>query len=83
MSGFSEKDVDGVHAFLQWKNTDACFDFYCECGAHCHFDGFFGYFVQCPHCKTAWEMPCMLIPRKANNETRDNPQMMEPDEDMQ
>ena len=30
--------------FLQWKNTQACFDFYCPCnpGEPQHFDGHFG-----------------------------------------
>lgn len=53
------------HVFLQWKGTDVCLDFHCECGAHCHFDGDFAYALKCPHCGTLWEMPIYLYPRKA------------------
>lgn len=86
MTGFlDDGEVDGCHVFLQWKGTDACFDFYCECGAHCHFDGDFAYAVKCPHCEAVWEMPCILVPRKVNDKTyqywRENPKMMERDED--
>lgn len=55
--------------FIQWKGTDVCMDFYCECGAHCHFDGDFAYAVKCPHCATIWEMPCHMFPRKADERT--------------
>lgn len=51
-------------AFIQWKGTDVCMDFHCECGAFCHFDGDFAYSVKCPHCQTVWQMPCMMYPRK-------------------
>src|ERR1700723_629744 len=67
--------------FLQWKGTDACFDFYCECGAHCHFDGDFAYFVQCPHCQVVWEMPCRMWPRRANKEDWDRAKVLDHDED--
>ena len=50
--------------FLQWKGTDACFDFHCECGAFCHFDGMFAYNVRCPKCKSVYQMPFNLFPRK-------------------
>ena len=49
-------------AFLQWKNTDACFDFYCTCGKPSHFDGYFAYRVKCCFCGTLWRMPHMLLP---------------------
>jgi hypothetical protein len=67
--------------FLQWKGPDACFDFYCECGAHCHFDGDFAYFVQCPHCLVIWEMPCLIWPRLAQKEDWYRAKVLEPDED--
>ena len=57
------------YAFIQWKGTDLCMDFHCECGAHCHFDGMFAYTVQCPHCSTVWEMPQTVVPRKADAKT--------------
>lgn len=78
-------DGDKPHAFIQWKGTDLCMDFSCECGAMCHFDGMFAYTVKCPHCGTVWEMPTILFPRKASEKThaywRDNAQRLEPDED--
>lgn len=71
--------------FVQWKGTDVCMDFHCECGAFCHFDGFFAYTVQCPHCKTVWEMPSKIYPRKVSEKTfthwRDNPKILERDEE--
>jgi hypothetical protein len=87
MSGFiDDQDDKRPHVFLQWKGTDACFDFHCECGASCHFDGDFAYAVKCPHCGTVWEMPCILYPRKADERLdpywRENPKELQPDEDM-
>ena len=73
------------HAFVQWKGTDVCMDFYCDCGAHCHFDGNFAYAVKCPHCQTIWEMPCFVFPRKADDQTYPGhvefAKMLEADED--
>jgi len=43
------------HGWIQWKGTDVCIDLYCACGAHLHFDGYFMYYVQCPHCKQTYE----------------------------
>lgn len=83
--GFNLSGTEKPHAFIQWKGTDVCIDFRCECGAHCHFDGYFAYTVKCPHCETVWEMPQHLFPRKADDTTSEywrlNPQVMEPDED--
>lgn len=85
MSGFSDDETVNPHAFIQWKGTDVCMDFYCECGAHCHFDGYFAYAVKCPHCKTIWEMPCYVKPRKADERTYPNhvetAKNLDPDED--
>lgn len=63
------KEERAPSVFLQWKGTDVCMDFYCECGAHCHFDGYGAYFVKCPHCSTIWQMPCHMFPRKAAADT--------------
>lgn len=83
--GFSYDGVERPHAFVQWKGTNVCMDFHCECGAHCHFDGYFAYTVKCPHCGTVWEMPFNVFPRKVCDATypywRDNPKMLEPDEE--
>ena len=56
-------DPDETNAFIQWKGTDVCLDFNCECGGTCHFDGYFAYVIECPHCDKRWEMPMILFPR--------------------
>lgn len=78
-------DTDEPYCFIQWKGTDICMDFYCKCGAHLHFDGYFAYAVRCPHCSTVWEMPSRLFPREACDKTYpghiEMAKEMEPDED--
>lgn len=49
--------------FIQWKGTDVCLDFTCECGWGGHFDGYFAYVIKCAGCGRLWEMPCYLAPR--------------------
>ncbi len=79
--GFGLVGNDEPHAFLQWKATDAFFDFYCKCGAHCNFGGYFAYFVRCPHCKTVWQMPWDLFPRQVSeDEVQGSIVDLEPDE---
>lgn len=72
MSDAKGFDLDAQHneasAFIQWKGTDVCMDFRCECGASGHFDGFSAYVVKCPDCGTEWEMPMILFPRKSQRE---------------
>lgn len=70
-------------AFLQWKGTDACFDFYCVCGKHVHCDGYFANYVECPHCNTVFEMPHMLYPTVIDRSAAlpNEPKMMEADDD--
>lgn len=84
-AGFTYGAVQSPHAFLQWKGTEACFDFKCECGALCHYDGYFAYTVKCPHCMTVYEMPFILYPRKvcdeSNPEWRKDPKILYPDEE--
>ncbi|WP_319502559.1 hypothetical protein [uncultured Draconibacterium sp.] len=48
-------DFDG---FIQWKGTDVCMDFHCECGQHNHYDGYFGYEVKCKKCGTHYAPSC-------------------------
>ena len=62
--GCSFREMPSPYVFLQWKGTDACFDFYCKCGAHCHFDGDFAYNVKCPHCERVYQMPFILFPKE-------------------
>lgn len=79
--GFNFEEGDTPQAFIQWKGTDVCVDFYCECGAHCHFDGYFAHVLKCPHCETKWEMPHTVFPRRAAADSMRDAQLMEPDED--
>lgn len=53
---------DRPSAFLQWKGTNACLDFWCACGVQFHFDGYFGIQLTCGACGQAWELPHMLTP---------------------
>lgn len=77
---------DQPHAFIQWKGTDVCMDFHCECGACCHFDGDFAYTVRCPHCEAVWEMPRNIFPRKVDHRTpehwREYPKELDRDQDL-
>ena len=49
--------LPGTHTFIQWKGTEVCMDFSCECGGGGHFDGMFAYYVRCPDCGKVWTMP--------------------------
>ena len=84
-TGFLDDEHTAVRpsAFQQWKGTDVCMDFYCECGAHCHFDGYFAYAVQCPHCERKWEMPCVWYPRPLPAGYRGRAVTLERDEDIE
>jgi uncharacterized protein (DUF983 family) len=43
---------------IQWHGTDICMDLICpECGEHSHFDGYFAFVIQCPHCTARFKMP--------------------------
>ena len=44
-------------AFIQYKGTDICLDFHCECGASGHFDGEFAYALKCHACGKSFAMP--------------------------
>ena len=77
---FSFSKVPDPHAFVQWKGTDVCMDFHCDCGAHCHFDGMFAYAVKCQHCGAEWEMPFNLFPRRKPASSQALVQLLEPDE---
>jgi len=72
--------IKKTRAFIQWKGTDACMDFHCECGQHCHIDSYFVYSVECPGCKTIWEMPIHLFPRKQAKDSTNIVFKPEPDD---
>lgn len=50
--------------FIQWKGTDVCLDFYCECGAHGHLDSDFAYYVECPKCGARYELGTEVSARR-------------------
>lgn len=54
-AGFDEKPLP--NASIQWKGTDVCLDFRCECGFRGHFDGEFAYHLKCEGCGRTWTMP--------------------------
>lgn len=54
--------------FIQWKGTDLCMDFSCECGEHNHYDGYFAYYVKCAGCGQVYEMDTKVKMKKTNKE---------------
>lgn len=60
-TGWPRPDV-----FIQWKNTSACFDFHCVCGAkddhadHLDADAPTPGFIRCPHCGQLYRLPDTL-----------------------
>jgi len=52
--------------FIQWKGTDLCMDFHCECGEHNHYDGFFAYHVKCNGCGQVYKMDTTVKMEKTN-----------------
>jgi hypothetical protein len=44
------------NAFIQWKGTNSCVDYYCTCGEQFHIDDSFVYAVQCPYCERRFEV---------------------------
>ena len=54
-----------TYVFIQWKGTNPCMDFHCDCGAHHHVCGdYFCYALKCGECGAIWEMPSILYPRR-------------------
>lgn len=50
--------------FIQWKGTNICMDFYCDCGTHNHYDGYFGHHVKCKGCKQVYKMDTKIMMEK-------------------
>jgi hypothetical protein len=49
------------YIYVQWKGTELCGDFHCECGASGHIDDGFAYSVLCEGgCGRVWELPVNL-----------------------
>ena len=62
--GWPTRDLDPPSAYIQWKGTRVCMDFWCTCGAQFHIDDDFTYAVQCPHCDRVFEMSSMIEARE-------------------
>jgi hypothetical protein len=49
--------IEGTSVFIQWKGTEVCLDFYCDCGTQGHYDGDFAYALRCAECGRVWQLP--------------------------
>lgn len=67
--------IEETHVFIQYKGTDICLDFRCECGAVGHFDGDFAYALRCAECGETWGMPhdIQLVKGFSNGSVKDIP----------
>lgn len=59
---------ESYRVYIQYKGTDICMDFHCECGNDTHFDGDFTYAVRCPYCKGVYELSSYINTRKLTPE---------------
>lgn len=75
----TEHDSPGEF-FIQYKGTDLCADFYCDCGKHLHYDGYFAYAVKCAVCGAIWELPQTLKMTKVES-SQWTPILLEEDDD--
>jgi len=75
--------IDGASVFIQWKGTDVCLTFRCECGSTGHFDGSFAYQLRCGSCGRVWDMPhsFALIPQRRFDHEVIQDVEMDPDDD--
>jgi len=60
MSDWAIRSLPKPCAFIQWKGTDVCADYYCVCGESFHIDAMFVYAVECPHCHRVFEVSSMI-----------------------
>ena len=60
MSAWATRELARPNAFLQWKGTRVCADYYCVCGGQFHIDDDFAYAVRCPHCKRCFEVSSVI-----------------------
>jgi hypothetical protein len=51
--------------FIQWKGTDICMDFWCDCGTQNHYNGYFAYYVQCKGCKQVYKLDSKVMMQKS------------------
>lgn len=43
--------------YINWKDTDLCGNFRCECGSEFHIDAYFVFAVECSACGVIWKTP--------------------------
>lgn len=53
---FRPDETDKPHGWIQWKGTNVCMDFHCQCGAMGHVDADFAYVIKCGACGQFYEM---------------------------
>jgi hypothetical protein len=63
---WATRNLPRPNAFIQWKGTGVCMDFYCLCGDQFHLDSDFTYAVGCPHCGRVYEMSSMIEAREVD-----------------
>jgi len=56
---------------IQWKGTDICADFTCECGIFFHFDGYFCYAIECPDCRKVFKLSTTVVNMEVDSNTYD------------
>jgi hypothetical protein len=72
--------LDRTSAFIQWKGTDVCLDFTCECGGSGHVDAMFVYTIKCPDCGRVWAMPhTVSLVESTDRYWTDSPTLVEVD----
>lgn len=47
---------EAFKARVQWKGTDVCLDWECECGSDWHVDAYFAYSVKCKDCGNVYAL---------------------------
>ena len=60
MGEWATRDLPRPCAFIQWKGTNVCADYYCVCGEQFHIDTDFAYAVKCPYCQRIYEVSAMI-----------------------
>jgi len=54
--------ADQTDVFVQWKGTEVCADFHCECGSHQHICGeVFMYSIECLSCGQHYKVQSTLF----------------------
>jgi hypothetical protein len=74
----SESDVS-----IQWKGTEVCCDFHCECGGYAHLCGVkFMYQIKCDKCGVVWDVPSRIVLCRSSNQTCDADMVVARDGDL-